>query len=36
MKAKTSAITVGIQAKGDGTNAATVYSAKLVLVMSFS
>jgi hypothetical protein len=36
MKAKTSAITVGIQAKGDGTNAVTVYSAKLVLVMSFS
>jgi hypothetical protein len=36
MKDKTSAITVGIQAKGDGTNAATVYSAKLILVLSFS
>jgi len=36
MKAKTSAITIGIQAAGDGTNAATVYSAKLILVMSFS
>jgi len=36
MKAKTSAITIGIQAKGDETNAATVYSAKLILVMSFS
>jgi hypothetical protein len=36
MKAKTSAITVGIQAAGDGTNAATVHSAKLVLAISFS
>ena len=36
MKAKTSAITIGIRAAGDGTNAATVYSAKLILVMSFS
>jgi hypothetical protein len=36
MKAKTSAITIGIQAKGDGTNATTVYSAKLIVVMSFS
>jgi hypothetical protein len=36
MKAKTSAITVGIQAAGDGTNAVTVYSAKLVIAMAFS
>jgi hypothetical protein len=36
MKAKTSAITIGIQAAGDDTNAVTVYSAKLVLVMAFS
>ena len=28
--------TVGIQAAGDGTNALTVYSAKLIVVMSFS
>jgi len=36
MKAITAQKTIGIQAAGDGTNALTVYSAKLVIVMSFS
>jgi hypothetical protein len=36
MKAKTSAITIGIQAAGSSTGTVTVFSARLVLVMSFS
>jgi len=36
MKAITSEKVIGIQAAGDGTNALDVYSAKLIIVMSFS
>jgi len=36
MKAITAEKTIGIQAAGDDSNALTVYSAKLIVVMSFS
>jgi len=36
MKAITSEKAIGIQAAGDGTNAITVYSAKLIIVQSYS